>query len=373
MCAALLQALMLAHAFPGEENVRLIGRWNARGQANWPLSGFEVEISSPADTAAASSLIVEFDQCEGCQYVVETFADNVSQGRTTINATSLTLVVPLPASTQYVRVLKVTEADLGASDGGTVGVMSLASVKASGSTFAAVDTAKSTTHNSKMNALKLLVFGDSLTCGYGALGVGPCDFTASTESAAASWARVTATELHAELNQVTWSGKGVVRNYGDAQQTSEYPLPFYYNRTLGWNPTDKGFAEGDDLYWNPTTYQPDMILVLLGSNDYSTEPVPDTSVFIAGFSALVQQMQGDYPHSKIALLCSPDLSNTQKCANVKAAAAQNNVHFLQIKPTDPVAWGGCNGHPNASQQQQMAELSVIPFLKTILAETGPYT
>jgi len=369
VCAAVLfQAIIAVHAFPGSESVRLIGRWNTHGQANWPMSGFEIMLQAADDDVndpPAPSLIVEFDQCEACQYVVETFADNISQGRSTINPTSLTLTIQLPALTQSVRVLKVTEADIGASDGGTLGVMSIASVKTTAPAVAA-EGRKSSASSDKATKLKLLVFGDSLTCGYGVLGTGPCDFTASTESSTASWAGVTAKELQAELSQVTWSGKGVVRNYGDVQQTSDYPLPFYYNRTLGFNPTDKGFA-GDDLYWDPLNYQPDLLLVLLGSNDYSTNPVPETSEFVSGYSALVQQMKRDYPHAKIVLLCAPDQSSSAKCPNVKTTASQNKVHFLQIQPTDPVAWGGCSGHPTVTQQKQMAELSVLPFLKTLLA------
>ena len=358
LLAVLLQVILAvagSQSFPGEESVRFIGRWNSLGQANWPMSGFEVQLSEPA--TVTTSLLVEFDQCDACQYVVETFADDVSQGRTTINKDNLTLTATLPTSTLVVRVLKVTEADTGASDGGTVGAMSIASVKSTGSTLAARSRGVAA-------PLKLQVFGDSLTCGYGVLGIGPCEFTASTESSTASWAGVTAKELHAELSQVTWSGKGVVRNYGDTQRTSEYPLPFYYNRTLGWNPTDKGFS-ADDIYWNPLDYQPDIIMVLLGSNDYSTEPVPDTSVFIAGYSAMVQQMKRDYPRAKIVLLCSPDLSTTMKCPNVLTTATLNMVYYLQILPTDPIMWSGCSGHPNASQQKQMAEHSVIPFLKTL--------
>ncbi len=39
--------------------------------------------------------------------------------------------------------------------------------------------------------------------------------------------------IRLNLSPAGWSGKGVVRNYGDVNQMSVDPLPSLYNRTLG--------------------------------------------------------------------------------------------------------------------------------------------
>jgi lysophospholipase L1-like esterase len=360
MLRLLFVALLLvsASAFEGQEYVRLVGRWNSLAQANWPMSGFSSVVQA-ANTP--STITVEFDQCSSdsttcCNYFVTSVLNGESLGNTNIHPGSTTLTITVPASDKdsVVSVLKITEASYAAA----CGVMSFRSIRSTSQLSSAALSER----------LKIQVFGDSLTCGYGTLGQMPCDYTPETESSFKSWASVLASSLDAELSQVTWSGKGVVRNYGDVSQASQYPLPFYYNRTLGLNPTEKGFSGGGggEVYWDPSLYQPDLVLVLLGSNDFSTSPQPDDSAFIAGYSTFVQQIQADYKLSTVVLLCSPDQDTTHKCANVNATAINNNVHFLQIGPTNPVTWSGCSGHPSQQQQQYMAETYIVPFIKNLL-------
>ena len=73
---------------------------------------------------------------------------------------------------------------------------------------------------------------------------------------------------------IQWSGKGVVRNYGDVNRSSTDPMPTYYNRTLGTQPLP---------YWDPKQFQHDLVIVALGANDYSTEPHPLDEDFLAGY------------------------------------------------------------------------------------------
>ncbi len=348
-----------AQGLLGQENLKLLGRWNKYGQSNWPMSGFETNVIGEL----GGILAVEFNQCDKCRYIVEAFVDGISQGRFTVDPTNITFNIPIPAnaktSAQTIKLLKVSEADYPSSNGGSIGTMSINKITpSSGLRLTSTET------SSSAKKLKFLVFGDSLTCGYGTLGKNPCNYTPETESASDSWASVTAKSFGAELSQVTWSGKGVVRNYGDAKQTSSFTLPFYYNRTLGFNPTDPGFSYQEDAYWQPSAYIPDVVMVLLGSNDYNTQPFPDASVFIAGYTQFVQQIQADYPTAKVVLLCSMELANTPKCDNVQTTAQLNGVYFQLLDV--PTQWDGCNGHPDVNQQALMAQNNVIPLLKTFI-------
>ena len=89
---------------------------------------------------------------------------------------------------------------------------------------------------------KLLVIGDSISCGYGVEGAYPCTWSASTENVLDSYATLVADAVDAEVIVTAWSGKGVVRNVGDITPTSVDPMPVYYNRTLGNVATS---------YWDP--------------------------------------------------------------------------------------------------------------------------
>ena len=171
---------------------------------------------------------------------------------------------------------------------------------------------------------KLLVIGDSISCGYGVEGAYPCTWSASTENVLDSYAILVAAAVDAEVIVTAWSGKGMVRNYGDKNTTSVDPMPIYYNRTL---------ANIADSYWNPEKYQPDVVIVTLGSNDYSTTPHPSDEDFINGYINLLTQVKTDYPNAQIATLCEP-YPGDHECENVLAVA--NAMDTVYIKITDDI-------------------------------------
>ena len=115
-------------------------------------------------------------------------------------------------------------------------------------------------------------YNGEFTYGDGVEGVYPCTFSASTENILYSYATLVAAAVDAELHTIAWSGKGVVRNYGDLNPTSPDPMPIYYNRTLG-------ISKEQSMVWNPAQYIPDIVIVTLGSNDYSTTPHPSDEDF----------------------------------------------------------------------------------------------
>jgi hypothetical protein len=72
---------------------------------------------------------------------------------------------------------------------------------------------------------------------------------------------VLARSLDAELSTVAWSGKGVYNNYNGNRVE---PMPKLYDRAV---PNDKNSPW--DFSW-----QPDLIIINLGTNDYSTNNDP---------------------------------------------------------------------------------------------------
>jgi lysophospholipase L1-like esterase len=133
-------------------------------------------------------------------------------------------------------------------------------------------------------------------------------------------------------------------------------MPIYYNRSV---------AEDSGAIWDPAQYSPDTVLVMLGTNDYSTEPVPSDEMFISGLVAFVRQIQTDYPRARVVAICSSGQSGNQ-CSNIKKSAALMKTEFLYISPdtTTCPELCGCDGHPNAQGQQNLAD-TIISFLKSI--------
>jgi len=71
-----------------------------------------------------------------------------------------------------------------------------------------------------------------------------------------SYISIAARELGACLHTECWSGRGVVRNYGDKNRTSAEPMPAFYPRALATDPASK---------WDFAQYQSNVVLVNLGS------------------------------------------------------------------------------------------------------------
>jgi len=52
------------------------------------------------------------------------------------------------------------------------------------------------------------------------------------------------------------------------------------------------------------------VFINLGTNDYSTAPQPDNSVFIAVYVKFVMSIAEHFPQAKFFLLCGPMISGT---------------------------------------------------------------
>lgn len=340
------------------------GRFTLKGQAEWPLSAVRVvlERNNPGSTVQLS-----FDCTWGCNYFVDISANcgEFTSAKAILVSTEVSTIDlddALGGSAKDVgllelEIIKVTETNTESSVWGTFLLSEITGAK----------TIKGAPSCQKPKPHKLLVFGDSLSCGYGVLGQSPCPFTGETESARLAWAALVAEAVNAEINLVCWSGKGVVRNYGEKNTTSSQPLPAYYNSTLG-------SVVGDPAnYWDPKNYSPDLVIIYLGANDYSTDPHPTDEEFVGGYQRFVAQIKSDYPSSRILLITDEfSMANSNiKAINVEKVASLTRSIFYKL-PLDTVpdndSWG-CNGHPNVEMQRNMAS-AVTPVVAAALSANG---
>jgi lysophospholipase L1-like esterase len=197
---------------------------------------------------------------------------------------------------------------------------------------------------------RMEVIGDSITCGYGNEGPDKfCNFSADTENHYLAYGPVAARLVGAEIVTVAWSGKGVVNNYGD--DTFE-PLPQIYDRTLA---SDPGIAW--DFSW-----QPDVVVINLGTNDFSTDGDPAEDVFVPAYVDFLAHLRDVYPDALILpiapLLGGEELTMVegyiQSAIDMRAAAGDTNLAFANVN-VDPIGWG-CDYHPSVATHEAMAEL-----------------
>ncbi len=205
---------------------------------------------------------------------------------------------------------------------------------------------------------RIEIIGDSITCGYGNEGVAPCSFSAETENHYLTYGALAARALGAELSTVAWSGKGVVNNYGD--DVFE-PMPQVYDRLLA----------GDPAPWN-YSWQPDVVVINLGTNDFSTDNDPPEGVFVPAYVDFLAHLRAVYPQAFI-LAIAPSLFGAeatmvagylQDAVDQRHLAGDAEVAFADIN----VQWigSGCDGHPSLATHAGMA-MNLTTELKTQLA------
>lgn len=216
------------------------------------------------------------------------------------------------------------------------------------------------------------VIGDSISVGYGLDGSNPCANSAEVENNPETYAVLAADALDADYHIVAWSGRGLTRNYMDPVLDDEPLLPELYTRY--------GADEPADSYTFPESWSPDVVVINLGTNDWSyidvRDPI-DPAVFTEAMVEFVQTIQGHYPDATYFLLGSPMLNDDYPSAedaqhSTHAQALQDaiadlggdNVHFL-----DWPAQGsdvGCDYHPNAATHAAQGEV----LAEAIAAEMG---
>jgi lysophospholipase L1-like esterase len=205
---------------------------------------------------------------------------------------------------------------------------------------------------------RIEIIGDSITCGYGNEGTDPCDFSAETENHYLTYGAVAARAVGAEISAVCWSGKGVVNNYGD--DVNE-PMPQIYDRLLASDGAPWSFA-----------WQPDVVVINLGTNDFSTDGDPAEGVFVPAYVQFMAHLRDVYPDAFI-LAIAPSLWGAE--AEMVAGYLQSAVDQRHSEGDPDVAFAnvnvdwigsGCNGHPSVATHAAMG----AKLAETLQAQLG---
>jgi len=188
--------------------------------------------------------------------------------------------------------------------------------------------------------------GDSITCGYGNLGTLGCSFSADTEDVYQAHPFVTARALQADATVTAWSGKGLVRNYGDGNTASVDPLPSFYSSAVG------GSSQFGN--WDFTSWVPHAVVINLGTNDYSTYPQPSADAYKNAYVTFINKIKSYYSPSVPAffLVCGP--MDSTYCPYAQAVATSVGGNFINL-------WGlntayGCDYHPTVAVHTNMAQV-----------------
>lgn len=218
---------------------------------------------------------------------------------------------------------------------------------------------------------KIEFIGDSYTVGYGAEGPGiECDGLRQYENVHLSFASLTARAFEAEAHFVAMSGKGVARNYGDSEKVSALTQTDLYPRVIASQPAPLWDANAIERQ----QWQPDAVVIKLGNNDFSTQPHPDSIVFISRLQALLARVQNQY--GAIPMVLVADTAHKGIVENVTDAyttappklKAQLHLVVLDLPKGDAkLPFVGCHWHPNVEGHKLTAE-PLIEKLRGVLGE-----
>ncbi len=119
---------------------------------------------------------------------------------------------------------------------------------------------------------KIEFIGDSITCGYGVEGVFMKDnFSTATENPYRAYSMKTVELLDADFSFCSWSGNGIVTNWIPPERDEpDHSVPFMpelYPYTDLAGAAFQGFKDAPEYDFD--SFQPDVVILNLGTNDHS--------------------------------------------------------------------------------------------------------
>ena len=201
--------------------------------------------------------------------------------------------------------------------------------------------------------------GDSYTCGYGVEALHRSDpFRPEEENPARTYADILARMYSAEAVHISHSGRGIIRNYGDYNEHEN--MVKLYAQT---------FDQYSETAWTPT-YKPDLVVIYLGTNDFSTGKQPNLGPWCENYKQLLRKVR-EFHGPNVPILCLASPCDELMDDYVQAAAERcglDNVHFASILPgcyrMDDEDLGAA-WHPNYNGHRKIASV-VAPYISSIM-------
>jgi lysophospholipase L1-like esterase len=204
--------------------------------------------------------------------------------------------------------------------------------------------------------------GDSYTAGYGNLSdTRDCtgDQVNRTTDADLSFGAVTARRLGADYQLNAFSGRGMVRNYNGGEPGTSYRT--YYDRAL--------LAVDGDVWRRPASWRPQVVVIGLGINDFSTainagEPWTDETLraaYVAAYHAFLDKLRARYgPRTTIVVSATYVYNSTaladlaQQIVQERNERGDRRVGYWYYDSAG-LDYGGCHYHPSRHDHQVIAD------------------
>lgn len=204
--------------------------------------------------------------------------------------------------------------------------------------------------------LRMEVIGDSITSGEG--GSGSCEeqsWNSFCFNAVDNYAYMVAEELGAVYNCISQSGWGVFCSWeGDEQQA----IPLYYEQVCGLLTGERNKELGAFEKWDFHKFQPDIVVVNLGTNDGSgTRDMEKIENAVKGFLKKIRTCNPEcYILWCYGMLGEGICPTLQKAVwNYKMKSGDEHVEFVKLPDTREGEFGS-RQHPGHKSHEKTAKI-----------------
>ena len=368
LCAALMLSSMVS-AYAEEDdvlcieadtnNVRTLGRTYYTDDALWlanSASGVEFK-------AVGSTVGFELtDQGESSRIAI--FVNGELREDRILEDYYTYIEVPLEPGENIVKFLKLSEAQYS-----TLGIDTIITDK---------DTKIAPT---KPKLRRMEFVGDSITCGYGIdrpmydPDTGEAnEFTTETENVTKTYAYLTAEHFDSDINIISASGYGVYISYSGMLENT---LTNWYEHYSVDANDPYYFSDGtclEELDWDFNRYQPDCVVINLGTNDWLNMKNHDNDAsFEECYKTLLTKVRQNNPEAVIVctlgLLGDQFYNNIESVVNsFKTENSDEKIYTVRLTEMDSANEGAAiSNHPTEISNRRAAENELIPFIENIMS------
>lgn len=201
--------------------------------------------------------------------------------------------------------------------------------------------------------------GDSITCGFGIEGRSADEgFRTSTENSLINYASLTANELGAEYQLISWTSIGVYSNSVKDDRTepdNAWTMPVIYDYT---DKAVDGMLGNEPEMWEFSRFAPQLIVVNLGTNDKDfTRGIPErTAAFENCYREFIAHIREKNPQAYI--ICALGAMGRELLPQVENAVkslADERITSLGFDVQREEDGIGSEWHPSAVTHRKMAD------------------
>jgi lysophospholipase L1-like esterase len=213
--------------------------------------------------------------------------------------------------------------------------------------------------------------GDSYTAGYGNMSTTrecTSDQVDRTTNADLSFGALTARSLNADYQINAFSGRGMVRNYSGIEPGTSYRT--YYDRAL--------LNVAGDVWTRPSDWRPQLVVVGLGINDFSTAIdageawTPETlrAAFRTAYNGFLDKLRARYGPDTVIVVSGTYMSNTTALTELAQQVVQDRndrgdglVRYWYYG-NEGLDYSGCHWHPSLHDDQVISQ-ELDDFIATL--------